>query len=51
MVSNGLRIGEAFAVRWSALDLDAATLKVQATTVRVTGQGVKLKEKPKATAG
>jgi integrase len=51
LVATGLRIGEALAVRWSALDLDAGTLEVQATVVRVTGQGVRLKEKPKSKAG
>jgi integrase len=51
MISTGLRIGEALSVRWSAVDFESDTLEVQATIVRVTGEGNLLKEKPKSKAG
>lgn len=51
MAATGLRIGEALAVRWQALDLDLGTVEVQATIVRIKGKGVALKENPKSKAG
>jgi len=51
MISTGLRIGEALSVRWSAVDFESGTLEVQATIVRVTGEGILPKEKPKSKAG
>jgi integrase len=40
MMSSGCRIGEAAAVTWEDLDLDAGTVEIRATVVRVTGQGL-----------
>jgi integrase len=40
MLASGGRIGEAAAVTWGDLDLDAGTVDVRATIVRVTGQGL-----------
>jgi integrase len=50
MTATGLRIGEALAVRWQAADLDAGTVEVQATIVRIKGKSVVLMEKPKSKA-
>ncbi len=46
---TGLRAGELFGLQWRDLDLDAATLTVRQSLVRVTGQGLRPSE-PK-TAG
>jgi integrase len=51
MLASGLRIGETSAITWSAADLDAGTVEVRATVVRVTGQGLMIKLKPKSRAG
>lgn len=51
MLATGLRIGEASAVTWDALDLDAATVEVRGTVIRVKGKGLVLKLKPKTKAG
>lgn len=40
MLASGCRIGEAAAVTGGDLDLDAGTVDVRATIVRVTGQGL-----------
>jgi integrase len=40
MIASGCRIGEAAAVTWGDLDLDAGTVDVTSTIVRVTGQGL-----------
>ncbi|MGR7026198.1 site-specific integrase [Geodermatophilus sp. URMC 62] len=40
LLATGCRIGEATAVTWNALDLDAGTVDITATVVRVTGQGL-----------
>ncbi len=40
MLATGCRIGEAIAVTWDALDLDAGTVGIRSTVVRVTGQGL-----------
>jgi integrase len=40
MLASGCRIGEAAAVTWSDLDLDAGTVDIRSTIVRVTGQGL-----------
>lgn len=46
---GGLRMGELKGLRWQDIDLDAATLKVQQSTSRVTGVG-RITRQPK-TAG
>lgn len=51
MLGTGVRIGEACAVRWSAVDLDAATVRIDATLIRVPGRGLEIQEFPKTTAG
>ncbi|MCA0143795.1 tyrosine-type recombinase/integrase [Blastococcus sp. LR1] len=40
MLATGCRIGEASAVTWDGLDLDAGTAQIRSTVVRVTGQGL-----------
>ncbi len=47
MLHTGCRIGEALALRWSHVDLQAAEVTFAATVVRVTGQGLILQENPK----
>ncbi|MBB4907011.1 integrase [Actinophytocola algeriensis] len=39
MLGTGLRIGEALAVTWDALDLQAATVEVRGTLTYVRGEG------------
>lgn len=51
MLATGLRIGEATATTWDALDLDAGTVEVRGTVIRVKGKGLVLKLKPKTKAG
>jgi integrase len=51
MLASGLRIGEASAVTWAVLDLDAGTVEVRGTVVRLTGQGLVLTSTTKSTAG
>lgn len=51
MLASGLRIGEASAVTWAAVDLDAGTVEVRGTVVRLTGQGLVLTSTTKSTAG
>jgi integrase len=40
MLATGCRIGEAAAVTWDDLDLDAGTVDIRSTIVRVKGQGL-----------
>ncbi len=40
MLATGCRIGEAAAVTWDVLDLDAGTVDIRSTIVRVTGRGL-----------
>lgn len=58
MLGTGVRIGEALAVRRGAnadgeplLDLDRNTVEINATMVRVKGQGLVIQERPKTAAG
>lgn len=50
MAATGLRIGEACAVSWPDVDLDAGTVTVRGTVLRVKGQGLVL-SRPKSAAG
>jgi integrase len=52
MLATGCRIGEATAVTWDVLDLDAGTVEIRSTAVRVTGQGLvrKARRRPRAPA-
>jgi integrase len=51
MLGTGLRIGEACAVRWSAIDLAAGVLEVNSTVVRTKEHGLVVQERPKSAAG
>jgi integrase len=51
MLATGLRIGETAAITWSSLDLAAGTVEVRGTVIRITGQGLIIKLKPKSRAG
>jgi integrase len=51
MLATGLRIGEASAVTWAAVDLDADRVEIRGTVVRLKGQGLVLKPTTKTTAG
>jgi integrase len=51
MAGTGLRIGEACGVTWDALDLDAGTVAVRGTVLRLKGHGLILKPEPKSAAG
>ena len=50
MLATGLRIGEATATTWDVLDLEAGTVEVRGTVIRVKGKGLVLKLKPKTKA-
>jgi integrase len=50
MLGAGVRIGEAMAVLWSQVDLDAGTAEISHTIVRVTGEGL-LRKTTKSIAG
>jgi integrase len=43
LMATGLRIGEACGLAWDAVDLDAGTVAVRATAVRIGGQGLVVK--------
>jgi integrase len=43
MLATGLRIGECAALTWQDIDLDAGTVTVQSTVVRLPGRGVTVK--------
>jgi len=47
MIATGCRLGEALALPWSNIDLPKAAVKIQATAIRVKGQGVLIKDSPK----
>ncbi len=51
MLGTGMRIGETCALRYPAVDFDAATLTVRATVVRVPKQGLHVQDFPKSDAG
>jgi integrase len=51
MLGTGVRIGEACAVRRSAVDLDHVSLTIVATVVRIPGRGLLIQEFPKSVAG
>ncbi|MTD58824.1 tyrosine-type recombinase/integrase [Amycolatopsis pithecellobii] len=51
MLGTGMRIGEALAVTWEALDLEAGTVEIRATVVRKKGVGLILQPEPKTEAG
>jgi integrase len=51
MLATGLRLGECLAVTWDAVDLDAGTVEVRSTVIRVKGLGLIVKPAPKSKAG
>lgn len=51
MLATGKRIGENSAITWNALDLDAGTVEIRGTAIRVKGQCLWIKPKPKTKAG
>jgi len=51
MLGTGVRIGEACAVRYGAVDADTGLLQVTATVVRVRWRGLVIQESPKTDAG
>jgi integrase len=50
MLATGVRIGEALAVLWSQVDLDAGTIEITSTLVRIKGEGL-LRKSTKSSAG
>jgi integrase len=51
MLATGLRIGETAAVTWPAVDVESGSVEVRGTVIRVRGQGLVIKQKPKSEAG
>lgn len=51
MLATGMRIGEAAAVVRAAVNLDAGTVEVRGTVIRVKGKGLVIKPEPKSDAG
>ena len=50
MLATGVRIGEALAVSWDEVDLDAATVSVEYTLIRIKGIGL-VRKSTKTSAG
>jgi integrase len=48
---GGLRLAETAAITWSAVDFQAATVEVRGTVIRIKGQGLVIKPKPKSKSG
>lgn len=51
LVGTGMRIGEATALRWEDLDLDAGTVDVNGTVIRLRGEGTVRQDTTKSVAG
>ncbi len=51
MLATGKRIGENSAITWDAVDLDAGTVEIRGTVIRVKGEGLRIKWRPKSKAG
>jgi integrase len=51
MLASGLRLGEAMAVTWEAVDFEVETIEVRGTVIREKGQGLRIKSAPKSKAG
>jgi integrase len=49
MLATGMRVGEASAVTWDAIDLDTGTVEVRGTVSRIKGRGLVV-AKPKSDA-
>lgn len=50
-LATGARIGEVLALRDSVVDLEAGTVEINATVIRVKGRGMVIQERPKTAAG
>ena len=51
MLATGMRIGEAAALQWDAVDLNAGTVDVRGTVLRIRGQGLVIKPNPTGRSG
>lgn len=51
LAGTGARIGEACALRWTALDLDEGTADLGPTVIRVKGKGLHIQEGGKSVSG
>ncbi len=51
LAATGMRIGEALALEWDAVDLQRGTVQVRSTVIRLRGTGLIIKPTPKSTAG
>lgn len=50
MLATGMRIGECSALTWNTLDLDAGTVEIRGTAIRILGRGMVIKPTPKTDA-
>lgn len=51
LVATGMRIGEATALRWEDVDLEAGTIDVNGTVIRLRGQGTVRQDNTKSESG
>jgi integrase len=51
LLGTGLRVGEALAMTWDAVDLTAGSVEVWGTVIRVKKRGLMIKTAPKTRAG
>jgi integrase len=51
LAGTGCRIGEACALAWEAVDLEAGTVTIRANAIRARGRGVLVQDHPKTKAG
>ena len=51
LMASGARIGEICGLVWGAVDLEAGTIEIRSTVVRISGVGLVNKPRPKSTAG
>ena len=51
LAATGCRIGEALALKWIDVNLDAHTIEVRGTVLRIKGGGLMIKPSPKTAAG
>lgn len=51
MLATAMRIGEVCALKWDAVDLQAGTVAVRGTVIRLTGKGLVVRNVPKSAAG
>lgn len=51
MLATGVRIGEALAVSWDEVDLDAATVQIEWNLIRVRGEGLRRVPRTKTASG